>query len=92
MDNCFEAARILGIRRVVYASSLAVYGDQSLHGEHAVVEDDACRPDHRRAALLGIETAVTALKAGFLLVLGYLFGKGKPDASTPIGYWSWRSR
>ena len=41
MDNCFEAARILGIRRVVYASSLAVYGQQRLHGERAVVEDDA---------------------------------------------------
>ena len=40
MDNCFEAARILGIRRVVYASSLAVYGPQRLHGERAVVEDD----------------------------------------------------
>ena len=40
MDNCFEAARILGIRRVVYASSLAVYGQQHLHGERAVVEDD----------------------------------------------------
>ena len=41
MDNCFEAARILGIRRVVYASSLAVHGQQRLHGERAVVEDDA---------------------------------------------------
>ena len=40
MDNCFEAARILGIRRVVYASSLAVYGPQRLHGEHAVTEDE----------------------------------------------------
>jgi nucleoside-diphosphate-sugar epimerase len=43
MDNCFEAARILGIRRVVYASSLAVYGQQSLHGERAVTEDDDLR-------------------------------------------------
>jgi len=41
MDNCFEAARILGIRRVIYASSLAVFGNQNLHGERAVVEDDA---------------------------------------------------
>ncbi|MCZ6544467.1 MAG: NAD(P)-dependent oxidoreductase [Chloroflexi bacterium] len=40
MDNCIEAARIHGIRRVVYASSLAVYGPQRLHGERAVVEDD----------------------------------------------------
>ncbi len=42
MDNCFEAARLLGIRRVVYASSLAVYGQQRLHGERAVTEDDPC--------------------------------------------------
>ena len=42
MDNCFEAARILGIRRVVYASSLTVYGPQRLHGERAVTEDDPC--------------------------------------------------
>jgi len=41
MDNCFEAARLLGVRRVIYASSLAVYGDQRLHGDRAVVEDDA---------------------------------------------------
>ncbi|MYA20929.1 MAG: NAD(P)-dependent oxidoreductase [Chloroflexi bacterium] len=40
MDNCFEAARILGIRRVVYASSIAVYGAQRLHGERVVNEDD----------------------------------------------------
>ena len=42
MDNCFEAARLLDIRRVVYASSLAVYGPQRLHGEKAVTEDDLC--------------------------------------------------
>ena len=41
MDNCFEASRILGIRRVVYASSLAVYGAQRLHGQHLVTEDEA---------------------------------------------------
>ena len=41
MDNCFEAARILGVRRVSYASSLAVYGGQRLHGERALTEDDA---------------------------------------------------
>jgi len=40
MDNCFEAARLCGIRRVIYASSLAVYGLQSHFGDRAVVEDD----------------------------------------------------
>ena len=33
MNNVFESARLMGIRRVVYASSIAVYGLQSSFGE-----------------------------------------------------------
>ena len=40
MDNCFEAARILGVKHTVYASSLAVNGQQSHYGERPVTEDD----------------------------------------------------
>jgi len=40
MDNCFEAARLCGIKRVVYASSIAVSGQQSHFGERLVTEDD----------------------------------------------------
>jgi nucleoside-diphosphate-sugar epimerase len=40
MDNCFEAARICGIKRVAYASSLAVYGRQSDFGDRPLTEDD----------------------------------------------------
>ena len=40
MDNCFEAARLGGVRRVVYASSIAVSGQQSNFGERLVTEDD----------------------------------------------------
>jgi len=40
MDNCFEASRLLGVRHVVYASSLAVSGQQKHFGERAVTEDD----------------------------------------------------
>ena len=40
MDNCFEAARLLGINRVVYASSIAVSGQQSHFGDRLVDEDD----------------------------------------------------
>jgi nucleoside-diphosphate-sugar epimerase len=40
MDNCFEAARILGINRVVYASSLAVSGEQKFYGDRVVTEED----------------------------------------------------
>lgn len=38
--NVFEACRRSGVRRCVFASSIAVYGDQSLFGSRAVAEDD----------------------------------------------------
>src|SRR5215472_4035846 len=40
MDNCFEAARLCGVNRVVFASSLAVSGEQHHYGERVVNEDD----------------------------------------------------
>src|SRR5256714_7478614 len=40
MDNCFEAARLCGAHRVVFASSLAVSGEQHFYGDHRVTEDD----------------------------------------------------
>ncbi|HIN35171.1 MAG TPA: NAD(P)-dependent oxidoreductase [Dehalococcoidia bacterium] len=40
MDNCFEAARISGVNRVTYASSIAVSGQQSNFGDRAINEDD----------------------------------------------------
>ena len=40
MDNCFEAARLQGVKRVVYASSIAVSGSQSHFGDRAATEDD----------------------------------------------------
>ena len=40
MDNCFEAARLAGVKRVAYASSLAVSGEQHFYGERVVTEDD----------------------------------------------------
>lgn len=44
MNNVFESARLMGIRRVVYASSIAVYGLQSSFGERPVIETDYCHP------------------------------------------------
>ncbi len=49
MDNCFEAARLSGVNRVVYASSLAVNGRQLHFGERAVTEDDLRYGDYQYA-------------------------------------------
>jgi nucleoside-diphosphate-sugar epimerase len=40
MDNCFEAARLAGVKRVVYASSIAVSGQQKNFGDRPATEDD----------------------------------------------------
>jgi nucleoside-diphosphate-sugar epimerase len=49
MDNCFEAARILKIKHTVYASSLAVNGQQKHFGDRPVTEDDLHRGDYQYA-------------------------------------------
>ena len=40
MDNCFEAARITGVKHTMYASSLAVNGAQSHFGDRNATEED----------------------------------------------------
>ena len=40
MDNCFEAARLCGVNRVVYASSIAVSGQQKHFEDRLTNEDD----------------------------------------------------
>jgi len=45
MENCLEAARLCGVKRFVYASSLAVYGKQKNFGERPVTEDDTLYPE-----------------------------------------------
>jgi UDP-glucose 4-epimerase len=42
--NVFEAARLLGVQRVVYASSTIVHGDQGHHGDAALTEDSPIFP------------------------------------------------
>jgi nucleoside-diphosphate-sugar epimerase len=44
MCNSFEAARLMGINRVVYASSEGVYGPQDEYGNRPVTEADPMHP------------------------------------------------
>lgn len=47
MDNCFEAARICEVDRVVFTSSIAVHGNPSHYGDRAVTEADTPHPSHQ---------------------------------------------
>jgi nucleoside-diphosphate-sugar epimerase len=49
MDNCFEAARILGVKHTMYASSLAVNGRQSHYGNRPVTEEDRVNGEYQYA-------------------------------------------
>jgi UDP-glucose 4-epimerase len=44
MCNAFEAARLMGIKRVVYMSSEGVYGPQGEYGDRPVTEEDHLHP------------------------------------------------
>ncbi len=49
MSNAFEAARLMGASRVIYASSETVYGPQDEYGDREVTEDDRLLPSHSYA-------------------------------------------
>lgn len=49
MDNCFEAARLLGVKHTMYASSLAVNGKQSHYGNRPVTEEDRVNGEYQYA-------------------------------------------
>jgi len=49
MDNCLEAARLLGVKHTVYAGSFAVNGKQANYGERAVTEDDPVHVEYQYA-------------------------------------------
>ncbi len=49
MDNCFEAARRCSVKHTVFASSVAVSGQQSQFGERLVDETDERRGDTQYA-------------------------------------------
>jgi nucleoside-diphosphate-sugar epimerase len=49
MDNCFEAARLLGVKHTMYASSLAVNGKQANYGSRPVTEEDRVNGEYQYA-------------------------------------------
>ncbi len=91
MSNAFEAAKIMGARRVVYASSETVYGPQAMYGHREVTEDDQTNPTHsyavckKYAELLAAEysrqfgMSITGMRP----TIGYGHG-----GRSPAQYWS----
>ncbi len=79
MSNAFESARLMGVKRVVYASSEGVYGPQDEYGDRDVTEDDAMHPQ---------STYAIGKQLSELLAAQYssLYGLAMTAIRPPIGY------
>lgn len=94
--NCLEAAAFAGVGRVVYASSIGVYGpSQDRYGERRITEDDSCPLDAHTLsysatkALNDFMAAKLATHHGLAvcgLRLSVVFGAGREQ-----GFTTWAS-
>ncbi len=91
MCNAFEAARMMDVKRVVYASSETVYGAVTDSGERAVTEDDRTNPTHSYAVCKLFAEIIAAQYSqryginftGVRPTIGYGHG-----GRSPAQYWS----
>lgn len=91
MSNAFEAAKIMGAKRVIYASSETVYGSQAMYGEREVTEDDQTNPQHSYAVCKKLAEILAdnytqqfgMSLTGLRPTIGYGLG-----SRTPAQYWS----
>jgi nucleoside-diphosphate-sugar epimerase len=91
MSNSFEAAKIMNVKRVVYASSETVYGPQAMYGMREVTEDDQTNPTHSYAVcklyaeiMAGQYERLYGMKfTGLRPTIGYGHG-----GRSPAQYWS----
>jgi nucleoside-diphosphate-sugar epimerase len=91
MCNAFEAARLMGVNRVVYASSETVYGPQDMYGDREVTEDDRLYPTHSYAVC---KLFAEILAAQYTEQYGMNFTAVRPTigyghgGQSPAKYWS----
>ncbi|MBI2850404.1 MAG: NAD(P)-dependent oxidoreductase [Chloroflexi bacterium] len=91
MCNAFEAARLMGVNRVVYASSETVYGPQDKYGDREVVEDDQLYPSHSYAVC---KRFAEILADQYSTIYGMKFTGVRPTIGyghggvSPAQYWS----
>jgi nucleoside-diphosphate-sugar epimerase len=91
MSNAFEAAKITGAKRVVYASSETVYGPQAMYGRREVTEDDQTNPTHSYAVC---KKYAEIMAADYSQQFGMSFTGLRPTIGyghggrSPAQYWS----
>ena len=91
MCNAFEAAKLMGAKRVVYASSETVYGPQDMYGDREVTEEDQTNPTHSYAVC---KKYAEILAADYSQQFGMKFTGVRPTIGyghggrSPAQYWS----
>lgn len=91
MSNAFEAAKLMGADRVIYASSETVYGPQGMYGDREVTEDDQTNPTHSYAVC---KKYAEIMAADYSQQFGMSFTGLRPTIGyghggrSPAHYWS----
>jgi len=91
MCNAFEAAKLMGANRVIYASSETVYGPQSMYGDREVTEEDQTNPTHSYAVC---KKYAEILANDYATQFGMKFTAVRPTIGyghggrSPAQYWS----
>jgi nucleoside-diphosphate-sugar epimerase len=91
MCNAFEAAKLMGVNRVVYASSETVYGPQAMYGNREVTEEDQTNPTHSYAVC---KKYAEIMAADYSQQFGMKFTGLRPTIGyghggrSPAQYWS----
>jgi nucleoside-diphosphate-sugar epimerase len=91
MSNAFEAAKIMGAGRVIYASSETVYGPQAMYGLREVTEDNQTNPTHSYAVC---KKYAEIMAADYSRQFGISFTGLRPTIGyghggrSPAQYWS----
>ncbi|WP_019546636.1 NAD-dependent epimerase/dehydratase family protein [Streptomyces sulphureus] len=89
VTNVLEAARLTGVRRVLLASTVGTYGDQSLYGDREVNEDDVLAPRSMYGRMKALNEAVADR---YRQVHGLDVVKVRPSSILGSGSTIWPSR
>lgn len=87
-NNVFEAARLMGIQRVLFASSITAYGHHEKHGDKVLTEDDPLYPQTVYGACKAHSEFMAQYYARafgmgvYVLRVGSAFGPGRTGGAT----------
>jgi nucleoside-diphosphate-sugar epimerase len=89
ITNVLEAARLAGVRRIAFLSTVGTYGPQAMYGERAVTEDELLAPASMYGRMKALNESICDRYAG---LYGLEVVKVRPSSILGPGSTIWPSR